>query len=174
MRNFDFEIDQEIFRFINSEYCSSYNVLLNYVRKRNLPLNERWVFYLLGKLNYINDQVIEGMSVKSYRTYGGVLFPEVKHWRRYLEGEFEERKRIQEGLNAGTPYDESVSYQYYAEGWEFVRDEMEYDVDRDTDEWIERDEYGLDLNEDDEYCDACQNSPCMCSDQEKTSTKIDF
>ena len=35
---------------------------------------------------------------------------------------------------------------------------------------------GLDLtfSEDDEYCEACMEDPCMCSDPEQTSTTYDW
>ena len=35
---------------------------------------------------------------------------------------------------------------------------------------------GLDLtfSEDEEMCGACQETPCMCSDPEQTSTTIDW
>lgn len=29
-------------------------------------------------------------------------------------------------------------------------------------------------SDEDEYCEACHQSPCMCSDREKTSTVYDF
>jgi hypothetical protein len=35
-------------------------------------------------------------------------------------------------------------------------------------------DYDDEFDEDDEQCGSCQESPCMCSDQEQTSTTFEY
>ncbi len=58
-----------------------------------------------------------------------------------------------------------------AECIENHRDEEKKQLQRRT---IVRTYLDEDDDEDDEYCDACHQSPCMCSDREATSTVHDF
>jgi hypothetical protein len=47
---------------------------------------------------------------------------------------------------------------------------MGYDPEEDEDERLD---FSYDIEED-EMCGACQESPCMCSDPEQTSTTLDW
>jgi hypothetical protein len=72
--------------------------------------------------------------------------------------------------------EDNISYSFALESIEELLTHFdESDLDEDSDFYDDDDTWGgYDDGGDSEYCGACQESPCMCSDREKTSMTYDY
>ncbi len=92
MRNKEYKDDQKVFRFINSNECLTLGCLFSFLKDNFLPVRERWVFYLLGKFNDINESVISLMEDREL--FGGYFCGETYFWSIYLENERDKKEEI--------------------------------------------------------------------------------
>lgn len=172
MRNHDYKSDQKVFTFINSEECRSYSDFTTFLWKNNLPLYERWAYYFLGKKNWISEQSIAEMEYNGYTQYGAYIFSDIYYWKDFLRNDYEknERERIKIEINSKNAFTEEVSKIFCEKGWDYVSDRSNTDqeiekADRDYDDDLE---ISSDRESDnDNYCAACDSSPCMCSDNDR-------
>lgn len=176
MRNKDFESDQLVFSFINSEQCCSYEDLRYFLISNDLPLLERWLFYFLGKKDEISKYTIEEMKNES--SFGGYVYGAAYYWKEYLSNEKQEKEDIITELknNREEITEDKVHKMYLQNGWTYVDDNVNMESyimgdDSITEEFTDNEvsERGRS-----EFCGACESSPCRCSDREKTSTMHDF
>lgn len=181
MRNDDFLDDLKVFSFIISEKCTHYYALINFLKENNLPVRARWVYYFFGKNNWLTELNIKEIASREFNSYGGYLEGLPYYWDAYLGNSYEDKQSIENELKEkGEKFDkETINKIYYERGWEYAIDNVEYNENRIleamADEHIEEMNYKY-YGQDDEssYCEACQNSPCICSDRERTSTSHDF
>ncbi|UPQ79322.1 hypothetical protein M0M57_00440 [Flavobacterium azooxidireducens] len=170
MRNIEFKDDQKVFAFINSDICNSYQDLCDFLYDNLLPFRERWIFYLLGKLNLISDETISDIPDKSYTSYGGYIKGEVYYWKEYLENEYYEKNYIEEKLKleGKEVTNEAILRIYLKRGFDFVDSKIENDINRESDKLITlfEDQIYFDNINDNEFCEACHETPCMCSHKE--------
>lgn len=96
MRNKEYKDDQRVFTFINSDRCKTLGCLYDFLKENKLPVRERWVFYLLGKFDYLDEESIFSMSDKEL--FGGYYSGEVFYWSIYLKKEEEKRNEIGEEI----------------------------------------------------------------------------
>ena len=95
------------------------------IYKNNLPLLERWAFYLMGRLNTIDANTIENIYLNKGNSYGGLIKGEVYYWKDYLENpsddlffSFNPRWRLEnEGKEITV---ESLAIKFIEIGWEHV------------------------------------------------------
>ena len=180
MRNIDYQDDQKVFRFINSESCNTYIDLSDFLKENNLPYRERWVFYFFGKTNLIDEKSIKNMSSKDQLCYGGLIEGEVLHWQNYFSQEYKTKDEIREelfksGQNEYWPTAEEVNKIFLERGFSYVENRIENDylsaedqAGSEYDEMMRNAKYNSD--DDTSYCGACESSTCICSDPERTST----
>ncbi len=182
MRNAEFKDDMAVFSFINSKNCKTYSSLKDFLYKNNLPIRARWAFYYFGKFNWIDTKLISEMSCDCWDSYGGYIFGEIYYWEEYLNEEHEHKDNIkQEFMEEGKEAtDEEIHKIYMKRGIDFVNDCEEND--RDSEKYRYYQEYYEQMSSGSSYgydggssfCEACQQSPCMCSDREQSSTLHDF
>ncbi len=177
-----FEIDQQVFRFINSNNCCSYNDLKSFLISNKFPFNSRWIFYFLGKKNQLSENEIHFMMNSEVDCFGGYIYGEVYFWEYYFDETTEKRQIVQEFKNQGLTIndinEEDLHKLYVEKGYnqmesflESVRESAAFNLERKF--WDVQDAIPI-RESDNDYCEACQESPCMCSDREKTSSTHDF
>ena len=172
MRNSDFRDDIKVYTFVNSAHCS-YNEFRQFLILNALPLRERWAFYFFGKSRSLDNIAIGDMEIQGPRYYGGFVYGEIYYWQKYLRDELETRQSIESDLRErGEPVTpEIVNHAWIERGWAFVADGIndgEY-----CDDNIEAD-FNFRSSSRNAYCEACQESPCMCSDREKSSMTNEY
>jgi len=173
MRNHDYKSDQKVLTFINSEECRSFRDFTDFLRINYLPLYERWAFYFFGKKNWINEKSITEMAYNGYTQYGCYIFSDIYHWKVYLMDNREkgERERIKIEINSKSAYSEEVSKIFCENAWGYVSDQYNNDVENQNDFLAKDLDYDTKTNYQDDsdknYCEACDNSPCICSDKDR-------
>jgi len=181
MRNEDFNDDLKVFSFIIGESCTNYFSFINFLKENNLPVRARWIYYFFGKNNWLSKSNIKEIASREYNSYGGYLDGLAYYWGRYLENSYEDMKSIEKELqDKGEQFEKNIIYKiYYERGWEYAVDCVDYDENRILEAMA--DEHMAEMNyryygqdNGSSYCEACQNSPCICSDREKTSTSNEY
>ena len=168
--------DQMVFSFINSDKCNSYDSFKTFLENNFLPLKESWVYYFLGKMKLFNAESLNLIGTSEKYIVPLRLLKEVKHWIEYEKNKENELEWIIDYFKdmGKTPSEEEIEKMYIKEGYEGIYNSLFYKGE----EYVKLEQiYGNDdqYNSDDErYCESCGQSPCMCSDREKTSTTYDF
>ena len=122
MRNKLYKNDIKVFSFINSEDCQTFDDLINFLKKNNLPVLERWTFNLMGKLNIIDAAVVINIGINKINTYGGSINGNIHHWKYFI------KHMPLESLLKGISFEsddkhiyKTLSAKYYDLGWEYVQ-----------------------------------------------------
>mgnify|MGYP000672243439 CR=1 FL=1 len=111
----------------------------------------------------------------------GGRFGEIYYWDCYLNSSyhFKEREFIQLKLieNGEEANEQNIQEEYIKQGYNFVEKSLKNDKECENYRWLE--EYSnnqvyIEPSNEFEVCSACQESPCLCSDRERTSTIHDF
>lgn len=181
MKNLNQIDDQKVFTFINSNSCNFYEDLKNFLYENKLPIKSRWAFYFFGKKQSITENVISSMEIETFDSYGGYINGEIYYWDCYLNSSyhFKEREFIQLKLieNGEEANEQNIQEEYIKQGYNFVEKSLKNDKECENYRWLE--EYSnnqvyIEPSNEFEVCSACQESPCLCSDRERTSTIHDF
>ena len=92
--------DQLVFRFINSDNCKEYLDLWTFLLENELPIRERWVFYLLGKIGFFTDEKMSEIQTEEGIRSGADFYSEVFYWAEFLKKESEILVEIEKELIA--------------------------------------------------------------------------
>lgn len=181
MKDLDQTDDQKVFTFINSNFCNFYDDLKNFLYENKLPIESRWAFYFFGKKQSISENVISSMEITSLDSYGGYINGEIYYWNYYLnsdyhfkEREFIELKLINDGMEAN---EQNIQEEYIRKGYIFVEESIKNDKECEDNIWLEeysKNQVYFEPSNEFEVCGSCQETPCLCSDRERTSTIHDF
>jgi hypothetical protein len=174
MRNSTYKDDIKVFSFINSDECDTYDKFTKFLLGNALPLRERWVFYFFGKTKWLDSNAIGQMETQSFVEYGGFVSGEIYYWQKYLSDESEDKQRIESDLKENgisiTP--ELINKTWIEAGWNYVDDQINAGIEEENNR-VEDYSYNK-LTRESSYCGTCQESPCMCSDREKSSMTHEF
>jgi len=130
MRNRLFKNDILVFSFINSEDCQTFDDLIKFLKENNLPVLERWGFYLIGKLNLINEKAITDININEIDTYGGLINVNIYHWKYYLKNmSLESLLMTVSSELEDNKICEALCNKYFNLGWEYVQYMVESDFE---------------------------------------------
>jgi hypothetical protein len=159
----------------NSNYPSAFDDLILFMRAQNFTLDVKYFFYYAGKLGlkyfhlpnsvlYWNNIVLEDMKNAEL-----LCEQESGRFNKIKEPTQDEVKNHKTILN--NLFDFS-SEEYKTKVWEKVSHQnwLDYEEQKTHTRKSVEDYYD---DEDEDFCNACQNSPCICSDPERTSTTYD-
>jgi hypothetical protein len=159
---------------------SSFYKLTEFLKKENLSCIPQYYFYLAGKLNF--SDFYFPIEVYYWHTF------KMKRIKDIIEKENYERL-LKEELDSDRPHQSVIknyenklfmlrkasfdNFNKYA--WEYIKDEQvtEAYIDSMNSEQERLYNIGEENEYDNNFCEACQNSPCICSDPERTSTIFD-
>jgi hypothetical protein len=176
--------DQKVFCFIENQNCYSFERLTAFLKFHNLPLKPSWYFYCAGKMKLFDDKGISNIP-KLKKKYNGHFISEIYYWDRYVQSKRSRVEKIKEkAANESKSirwfdqkfidiYENESSIEFIEEAWNSVLSELEWEKKEEqyNDYMDSLAEISFDDYDNDRFfCDACQSSPCMCSDPEKTST----
>lgn len=168
--------DQKVFKFINSDECQNFDDLHNFLGDNNLPWRTRWIYYFFGKKNWIDDETINNMGEPGHDNYGPYLYDTIYWWERFLADENKIKNQIRDELKEEGKLVNSLEVQeiFIDRAWEYINNMSDAARQDENDRLLREDrEFDNDnyYNRNDEaYCAACSESPCACSDPERTST----
>ena len=178
--------DQKVFCFIENQNCYSFERLTAFLKLHNLPLKQSWYFYCAGKMKLFDDKEISNIP-KLKKKYNGHLISDIYYWDSFV---LNKRSRIEKIKARAVHESKSISWfdkkyidinesessiEFIEEAWQSILSELEWEKKEEhySDYMDSLAEISFDDNDNDNdrsFCDACQSSPCMCSDPEKTST----
>lgn len=93
MSNFS-KIDIEVFSFINSDKCTSYPILEEYLRRNAYPLREKWVYYFWGKHKYLTNEINSPVGeLDLHEDIVEYILEKLSHWKYWLENKDDALKR---------------------------------------------------------------------------------
>jgi hypothetical protein len=161
------EWNKQVFDFIENRDKIELFSLFYFLRKNNLPIKTSWVFYCLGKAKNKNcSRKAEILNSLLDGNYYSEFLPELYYWNHYRYS----RAIPDSGTLVTYDFD---SDDFIKECWEYVDDQMKNDEENRLYEasleayanaYEGYDPYAA------RYCGSCNESPCMCSDPERTST----
>ncbi len=90
--------DQIVFKYIAINDGIGIEKFINFLKENNIPLIEKYAFYLLGTLKYLDLNEINDWKISKYGSYS---FGEAYYWKEYLLDEECYKTRITNTLKFG-------------------------------------------------------------------------
>lgn len=126
--------DQKVIGFIDSDKCKDYLDLWAFLMTSELPIRERWAFYLYGKIGFFSSDRTSITDTDKAIQNGEYYHTEIFYWTQFLKNEDKILAEIEcELINAGfsdmrPPY--NVSYStiksiFHERGLKYVRECLE-------------------------------------------------
>jgi hypothetical protein len=153
------EIYEDVYKFLNSTRLKTPDDIFIFLRVKGYPLKLEWLFYGLAKIDYFQDR--RNYAPENTGTYKGHYFTETYYWEYLIKGE-----RLKPISKRNKRRFDEYSIEMNKRIWKDVTQLSHESLFPEDDNFFY-------VSDDNSFCDACQQSPCMCSDPERTSTTYD-